>query len=94
MLMHSILTSLLCLVLIGIGFKKGQNRFIVFAALSLICMIVVHSFAFFQSLDWWIYLAITGLALIVLAFAHEMERRKGSSLRQRFMQTRLAKQRW
>lgn len=73
----AVFLGLTAFVMLILSLWRKTKKWFMLSAVSLVALGVYMTREFWGSLDWWIYLAVIGITLIVMAALNEMARRDG-----------------
>ena len=77
---HAIVVTALSIGAILVALRTKFNRYLVGGILCIVIIFFSQTKNFWLSLRWWVYLAIVGVLLLVIAVVNETLRRKGTTL--------------
>ncbi|HHX57981.1 MAG TPA: DUF2157 domain-containing protein [Clostridiales bacterium] len=81
MLVNALILAGAMLVMLIISYMKKRKKWFILSIAVLVFLTIYLSRRFWVSLEWWIYLLITGTILIAIASINEVQKQKGSSFK-------------
>ncbi len=80
---HAVTVTILAIASIVVAIRTKLNRYLAIGIVSIAIIFFSQTRSFWFSLHWWVYLAVVGAILLIIAVINETERHRGTTLLQR-----------